>query len=216
MKNKKNIIMIVVIVIFICLISVIPVYRLSHTSISVEKNGLKITSSSKKNKNNYVKDKNTIILSSQEKMSANNKEKKFIEFKIAGESEVASNVIFNITGNTIYLKQGKYRDMTTNDINVTFSLQEDYYPIIYTLTKNGEEIGKGNLNSIKNIFNKNEIIDKNKEVNDVYNLSWEWVSTNSKADNYLSKALDGAVVATSENYNITESFKIELKIEEVK
>ncbi len=215
MKSKKNLIMIIAIVIFIIIICGIPIinYKL-NTNLSLKKYGLQIETLVKKNKNNYIKDKNTLILSSNDELTID--DQKYLEFKVSGTSEVLSNISYSITGESIFLKAGTYRDMTTNDINITFTLEDDYYPIEYTLIKNDMEIAKGKLDDIKNEFNNIQVINKGNKVNDTYKLYWKWVSTNSKADNYLNKALEGAILPTSEKYNITENVKVEIKIDKEK
>lgn len=126
----------------------------------------------------------------------------FVVLSISGKPEVAVNVKIEASGTDVFLKAGEYPDLTTAAANKTFTLENDYHPITYTLTKNGAEapVVKGNLNDIVDYLNKLSGNYKAKtnltSTIGEYKLSWEWKfeGGNDKADTLL-----GAITAGSSN-----------------
>ena len=119
-----------------------------------------------------------------------------LAFSITGTPEVAVNVDFDITDvKDIVLEKGTYLDYTTgNDATDTFTLDEDYYPIVYTLKKDGTEVKSGSMANIAAYLNG---IEGNYAANTnltntfgSYTLTWAWAfgdSANNKADTYLGQ-----------------------------
>ena len=101
----------------------------------------------------------------------------------------------------MFLKAGKYPDLTTAAARDTFTLKNDYHPITYTLTKNGAAtpVIKGNLNDIVDYLNK--LSGNYKAKTDLtstigeYKLSWEWKfeGGNDKADTLLGAVTAGGI-----------------------
>jgi len=122
-----------------------------------------------------------------------------LSFSITGTPEVAVNISFNITNvKDVYLPAGTYKDYTTgNDTADTFAAAE-YYPIVYTLTKNGAPAETGTLADIEAYLND---IEGNYEANTdlattfgEFQLTWAWVfgdSANNQADTFLGQVAAG-------------------------
>lgn len=104
----------------------------------------------------------------------------FVVLSISGTPEVAVNVKIAAEGHDVFLKAGDYPDLTTAAGSDTFHLAADYYPITYTLTKNGAAtpVVTGKLDAIiayLNGLSKNYPANTNltSEIGE-YKLSWEW------------------------------------------
>lgn len=141
-----------------------------------------------------------------------------LAFSITGTPEVAVNIDFNITGVTdVVLPAGTYKDYTTgNDADDTFTLADDYYPIVYSLKKAGTEVKSGTMSDIMGYLDS---IEGNYPANtDLtttfgnYTLSWTWVfgdSANNQADTFLGQiaasvdSASGASTTTSATIAIT-------------
>lgn len=128
-----------------------------------------------------------------------------LAFSITGIPEVAVNIDFNITDVTdVVLPAGTYKDYTTgNDADDEFTLNDDYYPIVYSLKKAGVEVSGGKMSDIEAYLNS---IEGNYPANTNltstfgnYTLSWTWVfgdDANNKADTFLGqKAADNSIPA---------------------
>ena len=122
-----------------------------------------------------------------------------LSFSITGTPEVAVNISFNITNvKDVYLPAGTYKDYTTgNDTADTFAAAE-YYPIVYTLKRNGTAIVEGTMAQIEAYLNE---IEGNYEANTIldntfgdFQLTWAWVfgdSANNQADTFLGQVAAG-------------------------
>lgn len=104
----------------------------------------------------------------------------FVVLSIKGTPEVAVNVKIAAEGHDVFLKAGEYLDLTTAADSDKFTLAADYYPITYTLTKNGAAtpVVTGKLDAIiayLNGLSKNYPANTNltSEIGE-YKLSWEW------------------------------------------
>lgn len=132
----------------------------------------------------------------------------FVVLSITGTPEVAVNVKIAAEGYDVFLKAGKYPDLTTAADDI-FTLENDYHPITYTLRKTGESdpVKTGNLDAIIDYLNNLNKLSGNpsgnyeantdlSQVFGTYTLSWEWKfdGGNDKADTLL-----GAITAGSSN-----------------
>lgn len=124
----------------------------------------------------------------------------FVVLSISGKPEVAVNVKITAEGHDVFLKAGKYPDLTTAADDI-FTLENDYHPITYTLTKTGEKdpVVKGNLNDIVDYLNKlsgnyKAKIDLTSVIGE-YKLSWEWkfAGGNDQADTLLGAVTAGGI-----------------------
>ena len=149
-----------------------------------------------------------------------------VTMKLSGSPEVAVKVTLAVSGNDIKLpaKNG-YKDYTSTNSTETFDLAADYYPVVFTLTKNdngaSDEITKGTLAQIiayladtdGNSENGNtpwvDNYDVNKTLGDVYyTLSWTWdfENNNDAADTYLAN------VTTTETGVVTSTGPVSLTV----
>ncbi|MBQ2827239.1 MAG: hypothetical protein IJF13_08440 [Clostridia bacterium] len=113
-----------------------------------------------------------------------------VEFTISGSPEVAVKVDIAFDAKSeIKLAAGDYLDYTTaNDKNDTFTLNEEYYPVKFTLTKDGTPVvTKGTLSDVETALNGDaKSYPPNTTLDAVYALTWEWAfDGNDKADTYL-------------------------------
>lgn len=146
-----------------------------------------------------------------------------VTMKLSGSPEVAVKVTLDVSGADIKLpaKNG-YKDYTSTNSAGTFDLAADYYPVVFTLTKNDNgtstEIKTGTLAEIKAFLADMDPITNeaqpwvdnypvNKNLGQVsYTLSWTWVfeTNNDAADTYLGNVIAGtatdptAVTATGD------------------
>jgi hypothetical protein len=106
-----------------------------------------------------------------------------LTFSITGTPEVDVKVQITATGtNDIWLGAGTYADMTTSsNATDTFAVSEAYYPIVYTLKKNGSEVKSGTLSEINTALESETTTyaagtDLSSTTNGVgtYTLTWKW------------------------------------------
>ena len=130
-------------------------------------------------------------------------------FSITGQPEVAVDVNISIDAQLdVYLGAGTYPDLTTAAADDTFTLAQDYYPVVYTLKQNGVEKVTGTLAEVaaylEGISKKCEPNTKLSELFGNYTLSWEWAfEGNDQADTLLgnlaaSNQFNGVNVAVSD------------------
>jgi len=124
----------------------------------------------------------------------------FVVLSISGKPEVAVNVKITAEGHDVFLKAGKYPDLTTAADDI-FTLENDYYPITYTLTKTGERtpVAEGKLEVITDYLNGlSKDYPANTKLTSAigeYKLSWEWKfeGGNDKADTLLGAVTAGGI-----------------------
>lgn len=108
------------------------------------------------------------------------KEDNAVILSITGKPEVAVHVELTMTGTDVVLNAGTYPDLTTAAADDTFTLENDYHPITYTLTKTGAAapVVTGKLDDIIDYLNG--LSDNYPAKTDLtstigeYKLSWEW------------------------------------------
>ena len=113
-------------------------------------------------------------------------------FSLKGQPEVAVNVNVDIHGYDVFLKKSdNLKDVTTADPFATFQLAEDYYPVVFTLYKNGAKVDSvKKISDIQTYFaGVSGNYPANSNLDDllgVYTISWEWeFDGNDKADTLL-------------------------------
>jgi hypothetical protein len=155
----------------------------------------------------------TVVCSStsQDVVAPGTKNETGLTFTIEGSPEVAVNIDFNITEiKDVVLPANSdpgYLDFTTgNDTTDYFTLADDYYPIVYTLTKSGEAspVASGHMSDIVNYFNNvegNYTANTNlSSVFGTYNLTWAWAfgdSANNSADTFLGQMVANNIAVTN-------------------
>ncbi len=77
-----------------------------------------------------------------------------IKFSISGTPEVAVDVAVSFTdAEDVFLLKGKYTNDTTADPTDSYSLDADYYPVLFTLTKDGtKKVEDGTLQDVIDYF----------------------------------------------------------------
>lgn len=145
-----------------------------------------------------------------------------LTFSITGAPEVAVNIDFMITGvKDVLLPAGTYLDYTTgNNATDEFTLDDDYYPIVYSLKKEGTEVASGTMEDIEDYLDG---IEGNYAANTNltttfgnYTLSWAWKfgdDANNKADTFLGQLAAG--VATATGASTTASATIEITVSQI-
>ena len=137
-----------------------------------------------------------------------------MSFKLTGTPEVDVTVVFKfevVDNKEIKLAVGEYYDPTTGDENDTFKVDNDYYPVVFTLKKDGQTLVSGNVATINNWLNTylNGTYQANTDLSNInidgegaYTLTWAWAFDNNMdaADTYLGNAIagGGAVGATTD------------------
>ena len=136
---------------------------------------------------------NTVVSSDEEKLVApGTKEDKTLTFSVKGAPEVAVNVKMELTATSdVFLKAGSYKDYTKAPYTDSFTLDDDYYPVVFTLKQGETQVAQGNLNAIKAYLDG---VSKDYAANtDLtttfgnYTLSWAWAFEDEDND-YVDKA----------------------------
>lgn len=128
---------------------------------------------------------------------------------ITGTPEVAVNVKYEVTVTSeIKLAAGIYDDLTTGDTTDKFTLADEYYPVVFTLTKTVDStdtvlVTEGKLTDVEDKLEaESKDYAPNENLNVTYSISWKWVfDGNDQADTYLGseaslQEIDFKIVAT--------------------
>lgn len=115
------------------------------------------------------------------------KEDNAVILSITGEPEVAVHVELAMTGTDVVLNAGTYPDLTTPNPKDKFILTEPYYPVVFTLKKDGSEPISGTISEINT---KLGALPKDYKAGTdlgaefgTYTLSWEWAFADPTIDN---------------------------------
>lgn len=148
-------------------------------------------------------------------------------FTITGTPEVAVKIETVMSGITeVFLAAGTYEDETTSDAGDTFTLAEDYYPVVFTLRQisdangdlaNSVVIGTGKLDDIRAALAAYTGAEykPNTDLGARFELTWEWViNGNDKADTVLGNLAAGNsendTLVAGTNYSVNTSYTITL------
>ena len=143
-----------------------------------------------------------------------------MKFTIAGTPEVAVKFTYNfVATEDIFLGTGDYADDTTGDNTDDYTVDAIYYPVVYTLTKDGAQVAQGNLNAIKNYFVglSTDIIAANTPLDTVYVLTWAWAfgdDANNQKDTTLGNLAAGTT-STTNDYNLNLEYSLTITVEQV-
>ena len=171
------------------------------------------------------------------------KESKPLTFKITGQPEVDVDLKFVMENvQEIVLKAGTYTDMTevtgydasNNPIyGKTFTLDKDYYPVLWTLKKNGTAVTaceNVQLSVVADYLNGSSMSTKYdveggkfSSVTGEYTLEWAWAfedGTNKDlydaADTLLGNLMvDPSLVADTNNYKLSVGYKLTITATQV-
>lgn len=138
-----------------------------------------------------------------------------MSFVLTGTPEVDVNVQFKfevVGDKEIKLAAGDYADdPTTGKLDDPFTVNEDYYPVVFVLKKDGNTLVSGNVATIQAWLNTylNGIYQTNTDLSDIncagdgnYRLTWYWDFDDSGAgtydvkDTYLGNAIAGGSFPT--------------------
>ena len=166
------------------------------------------------------------------------KNNKGLSFAVTGTPEVDVKVDFSLTGvKEVYLKanddeRATWPDMTKGAKDATFELDEDYYPVKFTLTQTttGESgatttlVNEGKLADVKAKLaelTKTAYYDANTNLSEVvgtFTLKWEWAfDGNDQADTLLGYlAAEGRLVGiTKDYYNLETAVALTVTVTQV-
>ena len=140
----------------------------------------------------------TVVSSDEDKLVAPGTQSKaqgFV-FTLSGDPEVdvMVDIDFEVTGE-IKLAAGTTFDNPTtgDDDDPDYTVAKDYYPVIFTVKKNGAEVAQGNVAAIQTYFNglshKYEANEMDAAVG-TYVLTWAWAFENTVAAPDLVDVLD--------------------------
>lgn len=146
-----------------------------------------------------------------------------LSFSITGTPEVDVNVKIEVadTSADIFLKEGTYPDMTTSADDDNFTLDADYYPIIYTLTKHDGSTVTGNLDKITGELNSDATYKVGDDLTDSlgnFTLTWEWAfeQGQDKADTLLGDLAAGTATGVATNaYNLNANIELTVTVTQV-
>ena len=144
-----------------------------------------------------------------------------MNFTIKGKPEVAVKFTYEfVASEDIFLGTGTYSDETTGDITDEYTVAAKYYPVVYTLKKDGVEVASGNLEAIKNYFDNlsTEMIAPNTVLDTVYVLTWAWdfgdATENNQKDTTLGN-LAAETTSTTNEYNLDLTYSLTITVEQV-
>lgn len=126
-------------------------------------------------------------------------------FVLTGTPEVDTKIEIAIKAEKdVKLPAGTYDDWTTGDTTDTFTLDNDYYPVVFTLTNgSGVELAKGNLATIETYleglsktYHTNTDLSKiSTNTDGTYKLTWAWAFDGAQTLNgksFTEKQVDQA------------------------
>ena len=171
----------------------------------------------------------TVVSSTNEKdVAPGTKSDEALTFSISGKPEVSVNVAIDVeyeeSTSDVFLKAGTYPDMTTDDPGDTFTLNADYHPIKYTLSKGSDKIlNGGTMKDLKSALATavNSNIGSNLELADTlgeYSITWEWAfeQGQDQADTLLGDLAAGTVNGIdAANYNLNTNIEFTVSVTQI-
>ena len=146
-------------------------------------------------------------------------------FSVTGTPEVAVKVAVSLDPDSlkeVFLKAGTYADYTTAANDDTFELAEDYYPVKFTLTKNGTAVVTDGTLSDVNVklaeVSKDYAPNTNlSEALGEYTLSWAWAfDGNDRADTLLGNLAAGTATGVdTANYSTKIAFNLKVTVTQI-
>lgn len=146
-----------------------------------------------------------------------------LTFAITGKPEVAVKVTYDFTvTNDIYLGEGTYSNDTTGESGDEYAVTGGkYYPVVFTLTRGGTEVAKGNLAAIDTYFEtltaSSTKIPANTVLDDTYVLTWAWEfgdPANNKMDTTLGN-LAAETITTTNPYSLNLEYALTITVEQI-
>ena len=131
----------------------------------------------------------------------------------------------------MFLKAGTYEDLTTGDASDEYVLADDYYPVKYTLTKQGTPVVSNvNLADLKTALQAISVanVPANTDLATAfgeYEITWAWAfdEVDDKADTILgdlaagspAAGLDGADLTPGTDYSLNTGLKVEVTVTQI-
>lgn len=136
---------------------------------------------------------------------------KGMKITLTGTPEVDVKVEFKmevVENKEIKLVAGNYLNPTTGNKIDFFNVKEDYYPVVFTLSRDDKKLVSGNVKDIQDYLTENlnktyeantDLSQINSGTSGVYTLTWNWAFENPSsddpamdaADTYLGNAIAG-------------------------
>ena len=148
---------------------------------------------------------------------------------ISGTPEVAVNIsaiIDTASDKDVFLKAGTYKDWTTEAVDDTFVLADDYYPVKWTLKKTvggvvTTLVDKQKLSDVIDAFDSystaNSNVAPNTNIGATFTLEWEWAfDENDLADTLLGQIAAGVETSVaSSNYCTEIGYKLDISVTQI-
>lgn len=167
---------------------------------------------------------NSVVSSDADKLVApGTKEDATAMFSVTGQPEVAVRVAIGLDAQTlkdVFLKAGTYTDYTTA-AGGTFDLGQDYYPVRFTLTKNGEAVvTDGTLSDVNaKLAEVSKEYAPGADLSDAigeYKLSWKWeFEGDNRADTLLGNLAAGSATLDAAEYSTQIAFTLNATVTQI-
>lgn len=154
-----------------------------------------------------------------------------LTFCVTGTPEVTTSIDIQVNGiEEVYLRAGEYFDYTTGgNLTDKFVLEENYYPVKFTLTQDGNKlVDRGKLSDVQSALQGlSSIYEPGTVLNSAVgtlNLTWEWdfngEGVTDKADTLLGNlaadsAKYGVGITENADYSLQESVSINISVTQV-
>lgn len=174
-------------------------------------------------------DTNTVISGDGEKVVApGTGEDNAATLSITGKPEVAVHVELTMSGMDVFLEAGKHPDLTATSPTAKFTLNDRYYPVVFTLKQNDTVLKSGTISEIgAHLATLSEDCaagaDLSKEFG-TYTLSWKWDFEDSNIDHkdqadtllgYLAANNSAFDYQAMTDYNIVISFTLTATVTQI-
>ena len=155
----------------------------------------------------------TVVSSGTDKLVAPGTQSKaegFV-FTLTGDPEVdvMVDIDFEVTGEIMLAKDVAFDNPTTGKVGDTYTVANNYYPVIFTVKKDGTQVAQGNVAAIQTYFNGLSHVYEANEMDaavGTYVLTWAWAFQNTVAapdqvdvlDTYLGNQAAAGALADME------------------
>lgn len=131
-------------------------------------------------------DTNTVIGDGEKVVAPGTGEDNAATLSITGKPEVAVHVELTMSGMDVFLEAGEHPDLTATSPTAKFTLNDRYYPVVFTLKKGDTELASGTISKINAyLADLSKNYDAGTDLSTVfgtYTLSWEWAFEDSNID----------------------------------
>ena len=166
-----------------------------------------------------------------------------LNFSVTGTPEVDVRVYFDTTDfgsnvdKDVFLKAATYDDVTTSNTTDKFTLAADYYPVKYTLKKNGVAVTDAENVTLAKLKEKLDSYTFDVKANTdlataigTYTIEWAWaygttssagnivIDDNDRADTVLGNLAAGTYPGTltvGTDYNLSTGLNVKIAVEQI-